>query len=127
MSVNGLTLTNFNPVSGGALQTFPGGVFAQPTNMGNHNRTRFTFANEVIATVGLQFRDWGRIFLSYDLIYINNVARPGQSLDRTINDTQFQATIPPPGPLVGAARPGFSFQDSTFWAQGINVGFALSY
>ncbi|HZZ79266.1 MAG TPA: BBP7 family outer membrane beta-barrel protein [Gemmataceae bacterium] len=127
MSVSGSTVTNFNPISAGSVQAFPGGVFAQPTNIGDHSRGRFTFANEVIATAGYQMNDWARVFISYDFIFLNNVARPGQQLNRSINDSQFAATIPPPGGLVGPASPAFSFRDSSFWAQGFNVGLSFRY
>src|SRR5262249_16654020 len=125
--IDGQTVTNFNPATGGAVQTFPGGVFAQPTNIGGYSRTRLGFVNELKATAGCQLFDWARVFVSYDFLLLNNVARPGEEMDRTINNTQFQATIPPSGLLVGASRPAFTFRDSTFWAHGISAGLALRF
>jgi hypothetical protein len=31
------------------------------------------------------------------------------------------------GPLVGSARPAFTFDGTDFWAQGLNFGVELSY
>jgi hypothetical protein len=31
------------------------------------------------------------------------------------------------GPLMGAARPAFNFNETDFWAQGLNFGLELRY
>jgi hypothetical protein len=59
---------------------------------------------------------------------VNKVARPGNQIDRVINPTGRPAiTGEPPAPLTGPARPAFKFNNSDFWAQGLNVGLSFSF
>jgi hypothetical protein len=50
-------------------------------------------------------------------MYWNDVARAGDQIDPVVNTSQL-----PPGTLVGAPRPAFNFEDTHFWAHGINAG-----
>ena len=107
----------------GASQQFPGGYFAQPTNMGNHTRTAFAVLPEIGLNVGYEVTPWMNIFLGYTFLYTNNVVRPGNQIDRGINPTQNASfTDTPFTPLVGPARPAFTDNGSSFWAQGLNAG-----
>ncbi len=112
----------------------PGGIFTQPSNIGRYSRDRFGVVPEVDFKVGYEFTRWLRGFVGYSFLYVNNVARPGEQIDHTVNVTQsvgFQhnfTTLPPPPPaLVGPARPAFTFNDSSFWAQGITFGLEFRY
>ena len=53
-----------------------------------------------------------------NFLFLSNVARPGNQIDRTVNTTQLFGTPP----VVGPARPAPLFNQSDFWAQGVNVG-----
>jgi len=110
------------------VMTVPGGVFAQPTNIGHYSRNRFAVAPEATFRVGYNLTEWAQLFVGYDFLYIDHVARPGDQIDRGINQTQLLALtgLPAPG-LVGPARPAFVFQDSSFWAQGISFGLAFRF
>jgi hypothetical protein len=118
--------TNFGPT-----QTFPGGYFALPTNIGEHRRTVFGVVPEVALNVGYRITSWASVFLGYTFLYANNVARPGNQINRKINPTQNVAWLgePPvaPQPLQGPAEPSFKFKGSDFWAQGINLGLSLRF
>jgi len=122
VDIDGFLLTNdFNGL--GVLQSFAGGYFAQPTNMGNHSRTVFAVLPEVGLNLGYEVTRWMNLFLGYTFLYTNNVVRPGNQIDRGINPTQNASfTGNPSAPLVGPARPAFTAQGSSFWAQGINAG-----
>lgn len=127
VGIRGSLVTNdFNGL--GDPQTFPGGYFAQPTNIGNHSRDVFAVVPEGSVTVGLHLNAWASIFAGYTFLYASDVVRPGDQIDRSINPTQnpsFTGVVP--SPLVGPARPAFSFQNSDFWAQGVSFGVALRY
>ena len=59
---------------------------------------------------------------------MSNVVRPGNQINRDINWTQTTAyTEDPNAKLVGPAQPQFQYNDSSFWAQGINVGLAVRF
>ena len=68
---------------------------------------------------GYQFTRHTRLFVGYDFIYWSKVARAGEQIDTTINSTLVpNSGVAPAGP----ARPEFAFQETGFWAQGINIG-----
>lgn len=121
-----LETNNFNDF--GPPQRFPGGYFAQPTNIGSHTRSVFAVVPEVGLNIGYRITEWASVFVGYTFLYTNNVTRPAQRIDRSINPTQsasFGGT--PPTPLEGPARPSFKFSGTDFWAQGINVGLAFRF
>ncbi|HEX5271991.1 MAG TPA: BBP7 family outer membrane beta-barrel protein, partial [Gemmataceae bacterium] len=100
--------------------TAAGGLLVQGTNMGSYSRDRIAVVPELGLNVGYQVTDGLRLFVGYNLLYVSNVARPGDQIDRTVNITQIPRLGG--GPLVGPARPGFAFQGSDFYAQGLNLG-----
>lgn len=115
--------TNF-----GATQTFTGGYFALPTNIGNHTRTVFAVVPEISLNVGYNITSWMSVFVGYTFLYTNNVVRPGSQINRTINTSQGTAwTEDPAARLRGPAQPSFKFNSSDFWAQGVNVGLAFRF
>ena len=131
IDVSGSLLTNdFNDF--GAPQVFAGGLFALPTNIGQHRRDRFAVVPEVGLKVGYRLTSWASVFVGYTFLYSNRVVRPGTEVDRAINTTQsmtFQSTQTPPPTLTlqGEARPAVRFRESDFWAQGLSAGLALSF
>jgi hypothetical protein len=133
------TLFRFNPANGGPL-TVPGGLYAQSTNFGNHTRDRFAVAPEVGIRVGYQVTDNIQAFVGYNFIYLSNVVRPGDQIDRSLDilkvpfavgnpPTFTQAngqTVPVP-PVAGASHPVVLFRETDFWAQGLTVGVEIRY
>lgn len=107
---------------GGAPVTYPGGLLALPTNMGRYTKNDFAVVPELNLNLGYQFTPNLRVFAGYSFLYWSNVTRAGDIIDLTINSTQL-----PPGQLVGPARPTFTWNDSDFWAQGVNFGVELRY
>jgi hypothetical protein len=107
---------------GAAPVTYPGGLLALPTNMGRYTKNDFAVVPELNLNLGYQFTPNLRVFAGYSFLYWSNVTRPGDIIDLTVNTTQL-----PPGQLVGPARPTFTWNDSDFWAQGINFGVELRY
>ena len=102
-----------------------GGFYAQQSNIGTYRHESFTVAPEAGINVGYQFGSHVRLMAGYTIIYINNVVRPGDQVDRVINLTQRQI-FGFPVPAAGD-RPQYSHVESSFWAQGLNVGLELRY
>lgn len=106
---------------GAAPSVQQGGLLALPTNIGSYDRDRFSVVPEIGINVGCQVTKRVRAFAGYNFLYWNNVVRPGDQIDLVINPTQVPSAGGPGG-LVGPARPAFAFQDTDFWAHGINAG-----
>ena len=102
---------------------FPQGtLFALPSNSGIHRDTAFSVVPEVDLNFGYQLTKHLRVMVGYSCLAWTHVVRPGDQIDTTINTSQRFG-----GALVGEARPAFQFQNSTFWAQGVNVGLEFRY
>ncbi len=102
--------------------TFPGGVFAQPSNIGRTTRNQFAVIPEGEFKIGYQLRPNIRATVGYDILYWNDVVRPGSQIDRSINPTQSLG-----GTLVGPASPAAQFNRTDFWAQGVSFGLEFRY
>jgi hypothetical protein len=127
VNVSGVLLTD-DFSSPGVLQTFPGGYLALPTNIGQQSRDRFAVVPEATVNVGWQFGSHLRAWAGYTFLYLSDVVRPGDQIDRGINPTQAPSIIgSQAGPLVGPARPAPIFHTSDFWAQGVSFGVELRY
>jgi hypothetical protein len=110
----------------GAVATFPGGVLAQPTNGGHFTHDEVALLPEGEITFGLHLTTCIDFVVGYNFLYWSDVIRPGDAVDRTINPTQLQTSIRGTG-LTGPARPAFTWHDSDFWAQGVNVGMQFHF
>lgn len=108
----------------GATASGEGGLLAQPTNIGKYSRDRFAVIPEVGFKVGYQITDHLSAYAGYNFLYVNNVVRPGDQIDRVVNPSQLLRSTDPnrANNLVGPARPVFVFNDTDFWAQGVNFG-----
>lgn len=112
----------------GAPTLFPAGYFAGPTNNGKQSATRFAVIPEVNLNIGYQVTRRAALLMGWSFLYVSNVVRPGNQIDRAINTSQFPSiTGVPSVALVGVARPGPQFNTSDFWAQGINFALQLNY
>jgi len=112
----------------GTTQSFPGGYFALPSNIGNYSRSTFAVVPEVAFNIGYRITPAASIFLGYSFVYASNVVRPGNQIDRTLNTTQSTAYTEDSTPTPqGPARPSFSYNDSAFWAQSLSIGFAYRF
>lgn len=123
VSIDGSTITT---VPGAAPVTTAGGLLAQPTNIGRRTQDKFVAIPEVGITLGWQIAPRWRLLLGYNVLYANNVVRPGDQIDRVVNPTQLTGS-PTGGVLMGPARPTFAFRTTDFWAQGATVGLEFKY
>jgi hypothetical protein len=106
------------------LQSYHGGVFAQPTNIGRVTRSVFAVVPEAMFKVGLKLGDRGRFYVGYNFLYLSDAVRPGDQIDRTINPT----LIPLTGrQFAGLDQPRAVVQHSDFWVQGLLIGFETRF
>lgn len=129
-TIDGATLTNLINGPGTPPLAYPGGIFAQPSNIGTYSRDVFAVVPQADFNVGYQVTDWARVFLGYSLLYLSDAARPGAEINRSLNVTRIPFNNDPNGAALvptGAQQPAFSFRDASFWAQGINFGVEFRY
>ena len=99
--------------------TEQGGLLALNSNIGSYRRDVFSMVPELGATLGFKVTPHLRATVGYTLLYWTNVARPGEHIDLDVNPN----LLPPVSdPVDGAARPAFSWDDTSLLAHGLNVG-----
>jgi hypothetical protein len=98
------------------------GLFAQPTNVGQHTRTQFVAIPELNANLGWHVTDCIDVNFGYTLIVFTGVAHPGNLIDTTINTSQIGSTVP-----ASPARPSFNFVDSDLVLHGLNMGVTVKF
>jgi hypothetical protein len=119
-SVNVNGSSTFKP-AGGAPVISPGGIFAEPTNIGRRSQAAFAVVPEVHLQAGVNLTSSVRFHIGYEFVYESNVVRPGSQIDRVLNFTD-NNTVDPGSKLSGAARPMPLFNHTDFWMQGITFG-----
>ena len=108
-----VTSNGINPV------VYANGLLAQPTNAGTYSRDQFAVIPELGATLGFQILPHVRATLGVTYLYWGPVVRPGDQIEMDVNG---DLLAPPIVPMVGAARPAFGFEESIYWARGVNIG-----
>jgi len=106
--------------------TAPGGVLAQPSNIGHYSSSDFSVVPEINLTVGYQVTRCIRVLVGYNFIDWNRVLRPANQIDRSLDLTQAPTSAMFVPGAAGVA-PRFPGVRTDFWAQGINVGMELKY
>jgi hypothetical protein len=101
----------------GSSSTQAGGLLAQPSNIGTYRKDRLALAPELAAHLSYRINPNARVFAGYHLTYLNNIVRPEDVIDNTINLSQ-------PGT---PARPSYIARTSDYWMQGINAGIAFDF
>jgi Putative beta barrel porin-7 (BBP7) len=108
--------------------SFVGGLFAQPTNIGRQTQNEFTVVPEGIFKVDCTLCCGLHAFIGYDIMYWNQVVRPGAEINRDLNVTQSAVISGNPNPvLVGPAQPTPLFNRTEFYANGLTFGIELKY
>lgn len=115
VGVRGFLVQDFN----GTAQ-FPGGILTQQSNIGEYSRNRFAFLPEMRVKMGYALSDCIQFNVGYSFMYWSSVALAGNQIDRTVDFNQNLG-----GNL--ASRPGFSFVESGYWMQGVDLGMTWTY
>ena len=112
----------------GQEETFIGGFFALPTNIGKDKHMQVSLLPELNINLGYQCTDALSIHLGYSLLYVNHVLFAGKQIDKNINPSQsanidFTATPA----LVGEPSPKKKTHSDDFFAQGLNAGLEFQF
>lgn len=112
----------------GSEETFEGGFFALPTNIGHHKKTTFAVIPEVNLNLGYNITDNFCIYVGYSALYASRVLRSAKQMSSSLNPTQSANIEFTPTPeLVGEASPKSKLRSTGLWAQGLNVGLDLTF
>ncbi len=110
----------------GRVQSFVGGLYAVPSNIGSHSQNQFGFVPELGLKLNYQLTEHVSVFVGYDFLYWSSVLRPGDQIDPVLDLNQ----VPNSGrpyPQASQVRPVVPFQVSSYWAQGVNAGVLFRY
>ncbi len=94
---------------GGGTTITPGGLLAQPSNIGSFDQNEFAVIPEATFTFGCHLTDQIDLRFGYTFIYWSRVMRAADLVDTTVG-------LPQP-----AARPAVQFRSSDYWVQGLNA------
>ncbi|HXY33444.1 MAG TPA: BBP7 family outer membrane beta-barrel protein [Planctomycetaceae bacterium] len=124
--IDGGTETNLQTPVFTAPVHYAGGAFTELSNLSGHDSDHFAVVPEVNLSVGYAVTTWFRVFVGYDFLYISDVVRPGDEIDGGVNlfrtSLVQQANPAIAAPALDPSRPVFSANQTTFWAQGLNLG-----
>jgi len=125
--ISGALATN-NFSATGTVETFPGGFFAQPTNIGSHSRNSFCAVPEVDFKIGYNITNCFSAYVGYTFIYLSNMIWATKQINPNINPSQsVNLTDVFPTTLVGEASPQSCLRASSLWAQGLTVGVQFDF
>lgn len=104
---------------------FHGGLLAVGPNLGHFTNNEFSVVPEATFNVGYMVTPTLRAYVGYNFLYWTNVIRPGEQIDRVVDLT----FVPNARPVAfsGLNRPQPLFQQSDFWAQGLQFGLELRW
>jgi len=88
-----------------------GGNFATQ-QIGRYVKNRFALAPEAQLKVGYQITPCISAQIGYDFLYLTSVVRPGNQIDNNHE---------------GVGHPGVPFVNSSYWAQGLNLGLEFRF
>ncbi|MGL6096935.1 MAG: BBP7 family outer membrane beta-barrel protein, partial [Fimbriiglobus sp.] len=111
-----------------AVQTYSGGVLGQSTNGGRFSRSAFAVLPEGSLKLGYRFHDRSRLYFGYNFLYLSDVVRPGDQVDRAVDP----AAVPAFGRGAPASagygdRPQPLLTATDFWVQGLLFGLEFRY
>ena len=108
--------TNNQPAQNGGLLALKG------TNIGQYSQDTFAVVPELDANLGFQVTRHARLVIGYSGLYWSSVVRAGEQIDTRVNSSYLPAAAAAGVTPTGPARPQFAFQNTGFWAQGVNLG-----
>ena len=114
-------------IAGGSVEDFGAVVVNSNSglytmgNQGDYQRDVFTFVPEINFKLGYRFRDHVEMTVGYSFLYFDRVALAGVNVDPTIDPTFLNTNGPFP------ERPQFDFNDTSLWAQGVDLGLTIAY
>jgi hypothetical protein len=117
-------VTNLPGVTGGLRPLTQGvnGIFAQPSNEGRSSGNMFAVVPEIGIKLGYNITSSIQLSIGYDFLFISNVLRPTDQIDRSFSKgLPFQQD---PNSTVGPIR---RFKTTGFYAQGVTLGVSYRF
>ena len=114
--------------AGGGLvgpATTPGGFLANPAYTGDRTENRFAVLPEGNLTLGYQMSSWLNVFAGYQVLYLNNVARPQEQISRDFTATNLATT--PTYSARGLTSRNVDIASSDIFIHGFSFGFTITY
>ena len=102
----------------------PYGIFATPANSGTSTSNQFSVVPEAQIKLGYDITPAIRLTVGYDFIYMSNMVRPTDQIDRDLVKGQFFQEDPHSTSL---AYPQRLNRSTDFYAQGLSVGVAARF
>lgn len=103
-----------------------GGLYANASNIGTFSRDDFSVIPELNVNLSINLTKSVTMFLGYNMIYIDDVIRPGSQLNPNINPA-----LVPFGNTYGTAGPAPSgppvFVQKEYWIHAVNFGFQFKF
>ncbi len=111
---------------GGATTVSTGGLFALPSNIGTHERTKIGIVPEINVKFAFPLGQRCMFFFGYSFLGMSNAIWPGDQIDPVIDTSQL-TNFPGGGGANPAAvrRPTASLVDDFIFIHGLNVGVRL--
>lgn len=104
----------------------PGGLYTQPSNIGDFSRNEFTMVSEVGVGLGFQLTRRFQAHLGYTFLYWSDVARPGEQINRNLDPRQIPSNLAY-NPAAQVSQPARHFEGTDFWAQGLTFGLEFDF
>lgn len=123
-----VTVDGLTSVSGLGAPVAPirAGLLSAGGQVSRNSQFELSFAPEVNLRVGYRLTDHISVTAGYQYLYLTNVVRPGQQIQRGVNPTQI-----PSGQNFGAAggpgNPQLNIQSTDFWMHGLTAGLMFSF
>lgn len=118
-----ITRTGYSVAAGPTLvpplQSTTGGFFVTRTNSGSQSHNFFAVIPEIGMNLGLEVTSCMSLGIGYSILYVSNVARPGDQISPFINSHTIPTSPTFQAPPAGEASTRV-FQTSDYWAQGLN-------
>ncbi len=108
-------------------RTLPGGLLALSSNSGSYSRDMPAVIPEGQMWLSFEITPQIRLIAGWTVLYVSNVARPGNLIDRGVNPAEVPSSVSFNPSVAGPARPAFNWNSTDFSAQGLNVGLSLRF
>jgi hypothetical protein len=108
--------------------TFAGGLLALPSNMGSRQDDAFGLLPELNLQSRILLTDHLTLNVGYNLLFLTNVYRSGEQIDRAIDPGLLAGGMPINGTTPDSlTRPAPTLDSATLCVQGLNLGCTITY
>jgi hypothetical protein len=121
IDIGGSTFANGNP---NFVQQ--AGLLALASNSGRFRSNDFAVVPEIHAQLGYRFTERFQVYVGYSFLYMSDVFRPGEQIDRRLNPNLIPTSTSfgvPGGPQAPAPQEA----STDFWIHGLRVGFEIKF